>query len=195
MTPKQSVLKMIYPILEGIGKLFKVNSKILSSQKKAITSFYDLKAIVSNGDEFVFAKLKNKKVLIVNTASDCGYTAQYEALEELYGLSKDKLEIIAFPANDFKNQEKADDETIASFCKINFGVTFPLMKKTTVLKNEFQSSVYNWLSDKEKNGWNTNVPSWNFCKYLINEEGNLTHFFEASVSPTSKEIISAIKAK
>ncbi len=194
MTGKQKFMKFIYPTLEGIGKLFKVNSKVLSSKTPATTSFYDLKAVMNNGKEYDFAALRNKKVLIVNTASNCGYTAQYDDLEKLYGIEKDKLEIIAFPANDFKEQEKDDDETIASFCKINFGVTFPLMKKTMVVKKGDQSNVYNWLTKKEKNGWNTQEPTWNFCKYLIDENGNLTHFFEASISPLGKEVTDAINS-
>jgi glutathione peroxidase len=194
MTGKQRFMKFIYPALESIGKLFKVNSKVLSSKTPANTSFYDLKAVMNNGKEYDFAALRNKKVLIVNTASNCGYTAQYDDLEKLYGIEKDKLEIIAFPANDFKEQEKDDDETIASFCKINFGVTFPLMKKTVVVKKEEQSNVFNWLTQKEKNGWNTQEPTWNFCKYLIDEKGNLTHFFEASISPLGKEIKDAVNS-
>lgn len=194
MTGKQTFMKFFYPAIEAVGKLFKVNSKVLSSQTLANTSFYDLKPIMNNGKEYDFSLLRHKKVLIVNTASNCGYTAQYDDLEKLYGIEKDKLEIIAFPANDFKEQEKDDDETIASFCKINFGVTFPLMKKTVVVKREDQSNVYNWLTQKEKNGWNTQEPTWNFCKYLIDENGNLTHFFEASISPLGKELTDAINS-
>ncbi len=194
MTGKQTFMKFFYPAIEAAGKLFKVNSKVLSSQTPAATSFYDLKAIMNNGKEYDFSLLRHKKVLIVNTASNCGYTAQYDDLEKLYGIEKDKLEIIAFPANDFKEQEKDDDETIANFCKINFGVTFPLMKKTVVVKREDQSNVYNWLTQKEKNGWNTQEPTWNFCKYLIDENGNLTHFFEASISPLGKEVTDAINS-
>ncbi len=192
MTGKQKFIKLIYPVLEKITRLFKINSKVLSSQTPAATSFYDLKAVMNNGKEYDFVQLKDKKVLIVNTASDCGYTPQYDDLETLYGTLKDKIEIIAFPANDFGEQEKADDKGIAEFCKLNFGVTFPLMQKVVVIKNEKQNNVFNWLTQQEKNGWNTNAPSWNFCKYLIDEKGNLTHFFEASVSPLSKKIANAI---
>ena len=167
MTGKQKFIQLIYPIIQGIGKVFGTNSKVLVSAEKAKTSFYDLKAITNSGAEYNFASLKNKKVLIVNTASDCGYTPQYEDLQKLYNLKKDTLEIIAFPANDFKEQEKADDNAIATFCKVNFGVTFPIMQKAVVIKNEQQSNIYNWLTDSAKNGWNTKAPSWNFCKYLI----------------------------
>jgi glutathione peroxidase len=194
MTSKQKFIKLIYPALEKITRLFKVNSKVLSSQTPAVTSFYDLKAMMNNGQEYNFAQLKNKKVLIVNTASNCGYTPQYDDLEKLYELKKTDLEIIAFPANDFKEQEKDDDSTIAEFCKINFGVTFPLMKKAVVIKSDEQNNIFNWLTQKEKNGWNTKEPTWNFCKYLIDEKGNLTHFFEASVPPLGAEITNAINS-
>ncbi len=194
MTGKQKFIKLIYPALEKITGLFKVNSKVLSSTIAAPISFYDLKAVMNNGKEYDFAQLKNKKVLIVNTASDCGYTPQYDDLEKLYISLKGKIEIIAFPANDFKEQEKADDKAIAEFCKINFGVTFPLMQKAVVLKKEGQNNIFSWLTQTEKNGWNTNPPSWNFCKYLIDEKGNLTHFFEASVPPLGKEIANAINS-
>jgi glutathione peroxidase len=194
MTGKQKFINLIYPALEKITRLFKVNSKVLSSQTRAATSFYNLKAVMNNGQEYDFTKLKNKKVLIVNTASNCGYTPQYDDLEKLYRLKKADLEIIAFPANDFKEQEKDDDSTIAEFCKINFGVTFPLMKKAVVIKSDEQNNIFNWLTQKEKNGWNTKAPTWNFCKYLIDEKGNLTHFFEASVPPLGKEIANAINS-
>ncbi len=194
MTGKQKFIQLIYPALEKITGLFKINSKVLSSKTLATTSFYDLKAVMNNGQEYDFTKLKNKKVLIVNTASNCGYTPQYDDLQKLYGINKDMLQIIAFPANDFKEQEKDNDETIAEFCKINFGVTFPLMKKAVVIKSDKQNNIFNWLTQKEKNGWNTKAPSWNFCKYLIDEKGNLTHFFEASVPPLGKEIANAINS-
>ncbi|NOU39147.1 MAG: glutathione peroxidase [Ferruginibacter sp.] len=193
MTIKQNIFRLFYPVLIKIGKIFGVNKKILSSKAIAITNFYNLKAVLGNGDDYNFIKLKGKKVLIVNTASNCGYTAQYNDLEKLYNSNKEKLEIIAFPANDFKEQEKDDDLKIAAFCKINFSVSFSIMKKCIVVKSKNQNIVYDWLTNIEKNGWNNQTPTWNFCKYLIDEKGNLTHFFEAPVSPLSNEIISAIE--
>lgn len=139
-----------------------------------------------------FASLKGKKVLLVNTASDCGYTNQYEDLQKLYEQSNGKLMIIAFPANDFKEQEKGDDSQIAAFCKINFGVTFPVAKKSSV-KGHNKNNVFDWLSDKNKNGWNNKQPSWNFSKYLVDERGVLTHYFDPAISPDSKEIMEALK--
>ena len=132
-------------------------------------SFYSLKARANNGSEMDFEKFKGKKVLLVNTASDCGLTPQYEELQTLYEKYNDKLTVIGFPANDFKDQEKGSDKQIAEFCKINYGITFPLAQKSTVIKNETQNEVFRWLSDKNKNGWNYQAPTWNFSKYLEEE--------------------------
>lgn len=195
MTGKQTIMQYIYPMLKGLGKLMGVNGKTLTENKKAMESFYNLNATLNNGKILDFSSLKNKKVLVVNTASDCGYTPQYKELQALFNLKKEHLEIIGFPANDFKEQEKADDAAIANFCEINYGVTFPLIKKTSVLKNEQQHAVYKWLTEANKNGWNTKAPTWNFCKYLIDENGNLTHFFEAALSPLDKTILQAIENK
>jgi len=102
------------------------------------------------------------------------------------------LEIIAFPANDFKEQEKGPDEAIAAFCSINYGVSFPLVKKSIVIKGVAQHPVFRWLTDKGLNGWNDKPPSWNFAKYLVNEEGVLTHYFEPAVSPLSDAVRKAV---
>ncbi len=193
MTVKQRFLKTVYPIFAFFTRVFHINKGIFASNEPAKQSFYSLVSSFNHGEEFSFEKLKNKKVLIVNTASDCGYTAQYEELEELYHLKKDSLEILAFPANDFQKQESKDDHAIAEFCKHNYGITFPLMKKSKVVIHSSQNPVYDWLTDKEKNGWNSNEPSWNFCKYLVNEQGNLTHFFESSEAPMGKNILAAIE--
>ncbi len=192
MTAKQHFLKIVYPLFALFNRIFKINKGIFASDKPAAESFYELEAILSHGDKFDFSKLKNKKVLIVNTASDCGYTAQYKELEKLYNLKREKLEILAFPANDFQKQESRDDKSIAEFCNHNYGISFPLMKKSKVVIHSTQNKVYDWLTDKEKNGWNSNEPSWNFCKYLVNEDGNLTHFFKSSESPMGKNILAAI---
>ena len=193
MTTRQQFLKFVYPFFAFLNRIFKKNLAIFSSDKKAKEPFYNLKATLNNGHEFDFTQLKNKKVLIVNTASDCGFTAQYDDLEKLFELKKDKLEILAFPANDFQKQENKDDQAIAEFCKHNFGITFPLMRKSKVVVHSTQNKVYDWLTDKDKNGWNTNEPSWNFCKYLVDENGNLTHFFEAAEPPLGKNILAAIE--
>ena len=100
--------------------------------------------------------------------------------------------VIGFPANDFKEQEKGTDEEIASFCKLNFGVTFPLMKKSSVTKSADQNRIFNWLTDSTKNGWNNQPPSWNFCKYIVDEQGRLTNFFGSTIEPLGKEITEAL---
>ena len=193
MTTRQKLLKIIYPAFTSLTSLIGKNNKTLKSNTVAPTSFYNLKTVLNNGQVLDFISLKNKKVLLVNTASDCGYTKQYDGLQALHEKFKDRLMILGFPANDFGEQEKEGDDTIARFCKVNFGVNFPLAKKSTVIKNAHQCEVYQWLTDENKNGWNYTAPSWNFCKYLVDENGNLTHFFEAGVEPMSKEIEEAIE--
>lgn len=193
MTTRQKILKFLYPVLNRLSLMTGKSNKILKSTNMATTSFYDLKTTLNNGSELDFASLKGKKVLLVNTASDCGYTNQYEGLQALHEKFKDKLVLIGFPANDFGEQEKGSDTTIEQFCKVNFGVTFPLAKKSTVIKNADQNEVYQWLTTEEQNGWNYTAPTWNFCKYLIDENGELTHFFEAAIEPMSKELTSAVE--
>lgn len=193
MTFRQKLLKLLYPLFNKLSLMTGKSSRILKSTNVATTSFYDLKTTLNNGSELDFASLKGKKVLLVNTASDCGYTNQYEGLQALHEKYRDKLVLIGFPANDFGEQEKGSDATIEQFCKVNFGVTFPLAKKSTVIKNADQNPVYQWLTSEEKNGWNYTAPTWNFCKYLVDENGELTHFFEAAIEPMSKELTNAIE--
>src|SRR6266513_3596418 len=194
MTLRQSILKLIYPLWMWYNRNRENRKKILQNRnnKRPLHSFYSLSARLNNNTELNFDSLKGKKVLLVNTASDCGYTNQYDDLQKLYEEYKDKLVIIGFPANDFKEQEKGSDEEIAQFCKLNFGVSFPLMKKTTVIKSPQQNNIFQWLTDSTKNGWNNKPPTWNFTKYLVNEEGMLTDYFGPSISPMSKDVISAI---
>lgn len=193
MTLRQHLLKIIYPLFVFTRQQTTKRKTIKNEQGSLpLQSFHSLSAILNNKKSFSFESLKGKKVLIVNTASDCGYTPQYAELQKLYQHSREDLEIIAFPANDFKEQETGDDEEIARFCSINYGVSFQLAKKATVTKTAEQDPVFKWLTDKNLNGWNDQPPSWNFSKYLINEEGILTHYFEPSVSPLDAEVISAI---
>lgn len=194
MTIKQRLLKMIYPFIMWLTG-FKKNSdkiKINTAEKQPVTSLYNMHAILINEDTLSMVSLKGKKIMLVNTASDCGFTNQYDELEKLFKKYKGKLVILGFPANDFKDQETGTDADIATFCKINFGVTFPLMKKSSVIKGIKQNEIFNWLSDAAKNGWNNQAPIWNFSKYLVNEQGILTHYFDPSVSPLSIEIAQSI---
>ncbi len=194
MTNRQKFLKAVYPVFMWFTKLTGTNSAKLENPNKApAVDFYTLKDTLSNGTAFDFAQLKGKKVLLVNTASNCGYTNQYDDLQKLHEQYGDSLTILGFPANDFKEQEKGTDEEIAQFCKLNFGVTFPLMKKSSVIKGNVQNAVFKWLSDATQNGWNEKQPTWNFSKYLVNTKGELVNYFDPSVSPLSDEVITAIK--
>jgi glutathione peroxidase len=196
MTLRQKFLKAVYPALMWYTRLRSKNVTGLKNEvKQPAISFYTLKGTLNNGTQLDFSSLKGKKVMLVNTASDCGFTRQYDALQKLYEEYKDKLVIIGFPANDFKEEEKGTDEEIAEFCKLNFGVTFPLMKKSVVKKNAEQNGVFKWLTDSTLNGWNNKPPAWNFSKYIVNEEGVLTNYFGSSISPLSKDVEEAINKK
>jgi glutathione peroxidase len=194
MTYRQKILKAFYPTMMWFAKLSGANAKVLANEKvMPAISFYTLQDTAIDGKPFNFETLKGKKIMLVNTASDCGYTNQHDDLQKLYEANKDKLVIIGFPANDFKEQEKGDNTRIAEFCRINFGVTFPLMQKSSVLKTPNQSKVFKWLTDASLNGWNDEPPSWNFCKYIVDENGRLTHYFGSTIPPLGKEITAAIK--
>jgi glutathione peroxidase len=194
MTLRQNILKLIYPLLMKLGgSKGRAQYAENSSHTPPRSSFYNLQVQLNTGGNFHFDFLKGKKVLLVNTASNCGYTSQYAELQMLYEQHKDSLTVIGFPANDFKEQEKGSDEEIAQFCRDNYNLTFPLAQKSTVVKSIYQHPVYQWLTHKIQNGWNDQQPTWNFSKYLVNENGVLTHYFGPSVSPLSKEVISAIQ--
>lgn len=193
MTARQKVLKAVYPLWMWFAGKKGMNTKNLSNEKATpAVSFYSLKDTAIDGSVFDFEQLKGKKIMLVNTASDCGYTGQYDDLQKLSEQYKDKLVVIGFPANDFKEQEKGTDEEIAEFCKLNFGVRFPLMKKSSVIKSATQNKVFEWLTDPAKNGWNKQWPSWNFCKYIVDEQGRLTNYFGSTIEPLGKEITEAL---
>jgi glutathione peroxidase len=195
MSYRQSMLKTMYPVIMFPGKLMgaKNGSKLNTENKQAQKDFYALQAVLNNGDTLSFETFRGKKVLLVNTASDCGYTGQYKELEALYQQYKDNLIVVGFPANDFKEQEKKSDADIATFCKVNYGVTFLLMRKGSVVKGSEQQSVYQWLTQPTANGWCSKAPVWNFCKYLVNEEGVLTAYFPQTVSPLDEAVTQQLK--
>ena len=145
-----------------------------------------------DGAEYDYTMLKGKKVLIVNTASECGYTPQYEDLEKLYQAYKDKLVILGFPANNFGGQEPGSNEEIKEFCKSKYSVTFPMFEKISVAGDDM-AQIYKWLTSKDLNGWNDQQPKWNFNKYLLDEEGNLVKYYSSAVKPMSDEIVSMLK--
>jgi glutathione peroxidase len=193
MNYRQKVLKAVYPLWMWWTKIKGKNTTHLAQQSvEPPVSFYSLRSTLNNGTVLDFESLRGKKILLVNTASDCGYTNQYEDLQKMAEQYRDKLTVIGFPANDFKEQEKGSDEEIAQFCKVNFGVTFPLMKKSTVVKGADQNPVFRWLTDSSQNGWNNKPPSWNFSKYLVSENGRLLNYFGPSVEPLGKDITEAI---
>ena len=193
MSYRQSILKTMYPIImKATGTAGRKQEQENKASLKGTVEFYTLTTKDIAGNTFSFEQFKGKKVLIVNTASDCGYTGQYENLEKLSKQFKDNLVVVGFPANDFKNQETKDDQAIAAFCQKNYGVSFPLMAKSVVVKSTAQNSVYGWLTSATLNGWCNQAPAWNFCKYLINEEGVLTHYFPMTVDPLDPSVMDAI---
>jgi glutathione peroxidase len=195
MSGRQSMLKSVYPVLTKVTRFFGVNSRAINPENKtsSVTSVFEIPFELNNGDTMSLQAWKGKKIIVVNTASDCGYTGQYEELQALYKNGKGEIMIIGFPANDFKKQEKGSNEEIAAFCKKNYGVEFPIAMKTSVIKGKEQHPLFSWLSDPEKNGWNKEAPGWNFSKYVIDEEGNLSGYFDPGVSPLGKEISEALK--
>lgn len=156
-------------------------------------SIYDFKMKDINGEEVDFSQFKGKKLLLVNVASKCGYTPQYADLQKLHEAYGDQVTIIGFPANNFGGQEPGSNEEIKEFCSQTYGVTFTMMDKISV-KGADKHPLYRWLSDKDMNGWNEKEPSWNFCKYFINEKGELVKFFPSSVKPMDKDILALIQA-
>ena len=156
-------------------------------------SFYELEAETIDGKAFKFEELKGKKVMIVNTASKCGYTPQYEDLQKLYEKYKDDdFIIIGFPANNFMKQEPGTNNEIKEFCSLNYGVTFPMMAKISV-KGKDIHPVYQWLTKKDKNGIEDSKVKWNFQKYLINEDGQYKAYFQPGIKPFDDKIIKLIE--
>lgn len=155
-------------------------------------SIYAFKVPSIEGGTINFKKYKGKKILVVNTASKCGYTPQYEGLEKLYKEHKDKLVVIGFPANNFGGQEPGTDEEIQEFCKVRYGVSFPLASKVEVVGNNTHP-LFKWLTTKEENGVLDAKVKWNFTKFLLDENGKLLASFESKVTPQSEEILKYLK--
>jgi glutathione peroxidase len=156
------------------------------------SAFYSFQVNSLEGKEVDLSQFKGKKVLVVNVASECGNTPQYGELQKLYEKHGDKVTILGFPANNFGGQEPGSNEEIAAFCEKNYGVSFPMFEKISV-KGEDQHPLYQWLSDKSRNGVTDEVPSWNFCKYLLDEQGQLVAFFPSKVQPMDDAILKAIQ--
>lgn len=149
---------------------------------------FDIKLKTLQGEDFDLSVFKGKKILFVNTASQCGFTKQYKDLQTLFDLYSNKLMVVGVPCNQFGNQEPGDADEINSFCEINFGVTFPLTEKIKV-KGEGQHELYKWLTRKEFNGKKNSSVKWNFQKYLVDENGELIDYFYSITKPMSSKIL------
>ncbi|MCP2045822.1 glutathione peroxidase [Pontibacter sp. HSC-36F09] len=160
-----------------------------TNQTAQANSFYTFKIESLEGKEIDFSKFKCKKVLVVNTASECGYTPQYADLQKLHETHGEQVVILGFPANNFGGQEPGSKEQIAEFCQKNYGVTFQMMEKISV-KGDDQHPLYQWL---KKNSPNHEEPGWNFSKYLIDENGKVVAFYPSKVKPMGEEILAAIQ--
>ncbi len=155
------------------------------------TSFYQFTVNSLDGQPVSMERFRGKKIIVLNVASKCGYTPQYADWEKFYRQYQDRIVVLGFPCNDFMGQEPGSAAEIAEFCQKNYGVTFPMFEKVHV-KGDAKAPIYRWLTDPKENGWNSQEPTWNFCKYLLNEKGELTHFFGPSVKPDNSELMSAL---
>ena len=172
----------------------KTNNESSSSQTMSKQTIYQFQVEDLEGNTFDFSTLKGKKILVVNTASECGLTPQYEQLQAIYEKYKDKnFVIIGFPANNFGSQEPGTNQQIAAFCQKNFGVSFPMMAKISVKGNDMHA-VYQFLTQKAKNGLEDSEVQWNFQKYLINEKGELEKVISPRTLPTDAEIVNWIES-
>ena len=187
--------KLIFMLATLISGIFADKSEVKVRPAHAPIakgSFYDFKMKSLDGKQTVdFSQFKGKKVVVLNTASACGYTPQYADWEKFYKANQDKVVVLGFPANDFGAQESGSNAEIATFCQKNYGVSFPMFEKIHVVGSE-QHPLYKWLTTKELNGWNDKAPTWNFCKYLLNEKGELVSFFGSKIKPDSEDFLAVL---
>jgi glutathione peroxidase len=162
-----------------------------TAETAAPTSVYDFTVKSIDGKDVKLSQYKGKKLLIVNTASECGYTPQYKELEQLYKQHGNKVTVLGFPANNFGGQEPGTEAQIATFCEKNYGVTFPLFSKVSV-KGADMAPLFRYLSDRTQNGAVGEAPSWNFCKYLVDEKGHVVKFYKSDVTPLSAALLADI---
>ena len=175
--------------------MFNSVSEIKQDNKKELNSdsFYNLSALSIDGNMINFKSFKGKKVLIVNVASECGYTNQYDDLQYLHRKYSNRLVILGFPSNNFGKQEPGSNVNILEFCQSNFGVEFQMFQKTDVI-GENSHPVYKWLSSSTLNGWNDKSPKWNFYKYLIDDKGKLSKVLASSINPRDSIITDFIES-
>jgi glutathione peroxidase len=190
----KTILSLVSILIIGAITLsFTLPSREKSNPGPVPKSFYDFQMKAIDGTNINFSKYKGKKVLVVNVASKCGFTPQYADLQKLNEMYGDKVAILGFPANNFGSQEPGTNHEISQFCTQNYGVTFQMFEKISV-KGDDMAPLYQWLTEIQYNGWNTEEPSWNFCKYLIDENGQLIAFWPSKVKPLSDEIVSKIRS-
>ncbi|AQG79921.1 glutathione peroxidase [Spirosoma montaniterrae] len=178
-------------LVKGIFSDKKASAAAPANAEAPTKSLYDFTVKSIDGKPVALSGFKGKKVVVLNVASKCGFTPQYADWEKFYKAHGDKIVVLGFPANNFANQESGSNDEIATFCQKNYGVSFPMFEKVSVVGDD-QSPLYKWLSTKSMNGWNDKAPTWNFCKYVINEKGELTNFFASGVKPDDVEFKKAV---
>ncbi|WP_229201236.1 glutathione peroxidase [Arcticibacterium luteifluviistationis] len=194
-------LILIALVLIGLLAMnFTTIKNLLSNKKEVATlpenmevlgSFYDFKMKSLTGQEIDLSQYKGKKVVVMNVASKCGYTPQYADWQKFHEEHGKDIIVLGFPANNFGAQESGSNDEIASFCQLNYGVEFQMFEKVDVI-GENQHPLFQWLSKKDLNGWNDKAPTWNFCKYVINEKGKVTNFFASKIKPEDAEFKAAV---
>jgi len=178
--------------MKNLSLYFFIILNVVFSRSDVISSdVYSIQFKNILGEDISFKKFRGKKILVVNVASNCGYTSQYKDLQKLQDSYSDKLQVIAFPCNDFGFQEPGSNSQIAQFCESNYDIKFPVMSKINIRKKPIHP-IYEWLTNSDLNGWNDARPRWNFYKYLINENGKLIKSFGTNISPLSPEIIQSL---
>jgi len=186
------ILFIVAVVAAGVAYYLFTNGNVNVDMALKSATLYRFKVKGLDGSSIDFAQFKGKKILVVNTASKCGFTPQYESLERLYKRFSDKLVIIGFPSNDFLDQEPGKDAEIAAFCQRNYGVTFPMAAKIDV-KGKRQAPIYQWLTNKSLNGVESSAVLWNFQKYLIDENGRLVKHFLPKIDPEDPAIVAALE--
>lgn len=181
-------MKFIYTLI--IMSLFSFFSKAQSVEPNQ--SIYDIQLISISGEPIQLSSYKGKHILFVNVASKCGFTGQYDGLQDLFETYKDKLVVIGLPCNQFGEQEPGNAEEIQSFCRVNYGVDFPITEKLDV-KGDRQHDIYKWLTSKTENGKMDTSVKWNFQKYLVDQDGRLVDVFYSITKPKSDKITTHLK--
>ena len=166
-----------------------METKTNTSTTAQASDFYGFQMKTLDGKSVDFSQYKGRKVLLVNTASECGFTPQYAELQQLHEQLGNEVVVLGFPANNFGGQEPGSNEEIASFCQKNYGVSFPMFEKVSVVGQD-KHPLYVWL---QQHSPNQEEPSWNFCKYLVNEEGQVVAFFPSKAKPMGEELLAAIR--